>query len=158
MGNRGVITTEDKNIGVYVHWNGGRESIEAFLAYCDLKGYRPPVVDDYGWARLCQVIGNFFGGELSVGIDRYEKLDTDNWDNGVFIIKNWEIIGREFQHYEDIHQDDMVGFLKYINNRMPVEEQLPEKDIEKYVTKWNIKHLNGDIKKVNEEESREDDV
>lgn len=158
MGNRGVITTEDKNIGVYVHWNGGRESIEAFLAYCDLKGYRPPEVDDYGWARLCQVIGNFFGGELSVGIDRYEKLDTDNWDNGVFIIKNWEIIGREFQHYEDIHQDDMVGFLKYINNRMPVEEQLPEKDIEKYVTKWNIKHLNGDIKKVNEEESREDDV
>ena len=61
MGNRAVITTEDKNIGIYLHWNGGRESIETFLAYCDMKGIRPFEIDNYGWARFCQVVGNFLG-------------------------------------------------------------------------------------------------
>lgn len=49
MGNRAVITTsksiDPKNseqLGVYVHWNGGRTSITAFLKYCKLKGYCPP--------------------------------------------------------------------------------------------------------------------
>jgi len=147
MGNRGVITTEDKNIGIYLHWNGSRESVEGFLAYCDLKGYRQPEIDDYGWARLCQVIGNFFGGTTSVGINRYERLDTDNWDNGVFIIKNWEIVGREFQRYSDIHQDNMEEFLKFVNERMPENERIPEKEIEDYAKKWNEKHLN---EKINE--------
>ena len=89
MGNRAVITTkagwQDKehNLGVYLHWNGGRDSVEAFLKYCELKDFRSPDKDCYGWARLCQVIGNFFGGGLSVGIDTVNRLDCDNWDNGV---------------------------------------------------------------------------
>ena len=35
MGNRAVIasaTEKEKGIGIYVHWNGGVESVEAFLA------------------------------------------------------------------------------------------------------------------------------
>ena len=42
MGNRAVITKDRDlyGIGVYLHWNGGRDSVEAFLAYCDLKRYR----------------------------------------------------------------------------------------------------------------------
>lgn len=28
MGNRAVITTPDKKMGVYLHWNGGRDSVE----------------------------------------------------------------------------------------------------------------------------------
>jgi hypothetical protein len=65
MGNRAVITTEeylkDENtLGIYVHWNGGRDSVEAFLTYCKLKQYRTPEDDCYGWARLCQTICNFF--------------------------------------------------------------------------------------------------
>ncbi len=62
MGNRAVITTPDKKMGIYLHWNGGRDSVEAFLHYCELHGFRSPDRDPYGWARLCQVIGNFFGG------------------------------------------------------------------------------------------------
>src|SRR6056297_3498572 len=84
MGNRAVITTENKKVGIYLHWNGGRDSVEGFLKYCELKGYRTPESDNYGWARLCQVIGNFFGGEYSVGIDIYENCDADNYDNGVY--------------------------------------------------------------------------
>lgn len=62
MGNRAVITTASEtkpkyldNIGVYLHWDGGRDSVEAFLKYCKLKKYRPPEQDNCGWARLCQV-------------------------------------------------------------------------------------------------------
>ena len=41
------------------------ESVETFLAYCDMKNYRPPETDCYGWARMCQVIGNFFGNSTN---------------------------------------------------------------------------------------------
>ena len=89
MGNRAVITTKEKNLGVYLHWNGGRDSVEAFLKYCELRGFRSPDRDCYGWARLCQIISNFMSRDgLSVGIDTIDKLDCDNWDNGTYIIED----------------------------------------------------------------------
>lgn len=128
MGNRAVITTEEnfKNngVGVYLHWNGGRDSVEGFLKYCELKGYRSPDRDCYGWARLVQVISNFFGGSLSVGIDTIDHLDCDNWDNGVYLIKGWEIVGREYfkgTEQDEYHLDEM---LQAIDERMPEREQL----------------------------------
>ena len=131
MGNRAVITTRSKDIGVYLHWNGGRDSVEAFLKYCKLKGYRPPELDCYGWARLCQVIGNFFGGELSIGIDKYDKLDKDNGDNGVYIIENWNIVDRLFISWPEQHEYDLIGMLKSINNAQPEKERLSEEVIDK---------------------------
>jgi len=95
MGNRAVITTEAKNIGVYLHWNGGRDSVEALLSACKTLGFRPPESDNYGWARLCELAGLFFSGGLSLGLDTLDNLDTDNGDNGTYIIKGWEIVGRE---------------------------------------------------------------
>ena len=141
MGNRAVITTEDKQIGIYVHWNGGRESVETFLAYCDMKNYRPPETDCYGWARMCQVIGNFFGGSTSIGIDRYNQLDRDNYDNGVYIINKWKIVGREFQHYKDEEiksATDLEDNLNYLNEKQPKEEQLSKEEIHSYCLKWAI--------------------
>lgn len=124
MGNRAVITTKNKDLGVYLHWNGGRDSVEAFLTYCKLKGYRCPEYDNYGWARLCQVIGNFFGGECSVGIDLYDNLDTDNGDNGVYIIENWEIVGREFFSGREQTTHNLDEALEAINDSMPKDEQI----------------------------------
>ena len=91
MGNRAVITTPKKDLAVYLHWNGGRDTVEPLLKYCELQGYRPPSCDSYGWARIAQVMGNFFGGTLSVGIDRYRNLG-DQGDNGVYIIDGWKIV------------------------------------------------------------------
>jgi len=119
MGNRAVITTEDKEIGVYLHWNGGRESVEAFLAVCKELGHRSPEDDCYGWARLCQVVGNFFGGTTSLGIDRYENLDTDNGDNGVYIIKNWEIIGREFGKDSPVEHSTLAAIIADVKSKQP---------------------------------------
>lgn len=116
MGNRAVITTEEERIGVYLHWNGGRDSVEGFLAVCKELDHRPPENDCYGWARLCQVIANFFGGTNSIGIDTLDHLDCDNGDNGMYIIKNWEIVGRKFfdnsteQHGYDL--PEMVAKIK----------------------------------------------
>lgn len=131
MGNRAVITTKDKKIGVYLHWNGGRDSVEAFLKYCELKGYRTPDSDCYGWARLCQVIGNFFGGSTSIGIDQYNRLDTDNGDNGVYIIEGWEIVDRLYHDWPEQHEYNLVEMLKQINEAQPKDEQLPVEEIEK---------------------------
>ena len=128
MGNRAVITTKDNmdnnGIGVYLHWNGGRDSVRAFLKYCELKGYRAPSEDNYGWARLCQVIGNFFGGSTSLGIDTVNNLDCNNWDNGVYLIEGWEIVGRMYFEGEEQDEYDLVGMLKTINDSMPESERI----------------------------------
>ena len=126
MGNRAVITTPSKKIGIYLHWNGGRDSVEAFLKYCELQNFESPEKSFYGWARLSQVISNYFKGGLSIGIDEYYKLDTDNWDNGVYIIKNWQIIGREFKRYEEQNEYDLNKMLVLIDKKQPKHMQLGE--------------------------------
>lgn len=141
MGNRAVITTQDKQLGVYLHWHGGHDSVKAFLAYCKIKGYRCPENDCYGWARLCQVIGNYFGGELSVGIDKYECLDTDNGDNGVYIIKDWTIVGREFEPEEEQDAHDFRGLLHDINNAQPHSEQFTGEELDKAIDELFVKPI-----------------
>lgn len=130
MGNRAVITTkenfENNGIGIYLHWNGGYDSVSAFLKYCELKGYRTPDTDNYGWARLCQVIGNFFGGSTSIGIDTVDKLDCDNYDNGVYIIEGWEIVDRKHKRCAEQMNHAMEDMLLAIDNAMPKAEQIGE--------------------------------
>ena len=130
MGNRAVITTksnfENNGIGCYCHWNGGRDSVEAFLKYCELKGYRSPDTDCYGWARLCQVIGNFFGGTCSIGIDTVDKLDYDNYDNGTYIIEGWKIVDRKHFNGREQMNHSMEDMLMAIDTAMPKDEQIGE--------------------------------
>ena len=127
MGNRAVITRsrelDSKAIGVYLHWHGGRQWVEAFLKYCELQQYR---TDDYGWANLCKVIGNFFEDGLSLGIDTLDHLDCDNYDNGVYIIKDWEIVDRKFFNGQEENHYPLYEQLEVINNCMPEAQRLPE--------------------------------
>lgn len=128
MGNRAVITTRENfrsnGVGVYLHWNGGRDSVEAFLKYMKLRRFRAPDSDNYGWARLCQVIGNYLGGTLSIGIDRVDYLDMDNWDNGTYIIEGWDIVGREFFDGEEQNCYDINEMLIEIDEKQPSNDQL----------------------------------
>ena len=95
MGNRAVIKFGGTSQGIYVHWNGGKESIKAFLDCA--KRYNLRGNDSYGRARLCQIIGNFFGGTLSLGVDDVRFLDCDNYDNGMYILDDaWNIDKREY--------------------------------------------------------------
>lgn len=128
MGNRAVITTyrglAGNDLGVYLHWNGGYDSVHAFLEYMKLRRYRSPDDDCYGWARLCQVIGNFFGGTLSVGVGVATHLDMDNWDNGVYVIQGWDIVGREYFKGAEQEHYSLQEMLESIDESQPEREQL----------------------------------
>lgn len=139
MGNRAVITNKKKKIGIYLHWNGGRDSVEAFLLYCKLKGVRDLYSDpDYGFARMCQIIGNFFGGTTSIGVGLYEELDTDNYDNGVYVIdENWNIVERLFHKGEEQHNNDLFTMLREIDRSQPEGEKLGDEILNRGIAKEN---------------------
>ena len=100
MGNRAVLQfgpDADTAIGIYLHWNGGRESVQAFLDCAAELGVRDQSGDpEYFLARLTQVIANFLGGTTSIGLGIASRLDRDNGDNGTFLIEDGKIAGREF--------------------------------------------------------------
>ena len=124
MGNRAVITNKEQLVGIYLHWNGGRDSVEAFLKYCQIQGFRGFGVDDtYAFGRLVQIISNFIGGGLSVGINSMGNLDCDNGDNGVYMVNDWNIIGRSYAPRTEQSGYDLNEVLDEINKCQPEEYQ-----------------------------------
>lgn len=124
MGNRAIIKAKgNDNKGVYLHWNGGRDSVQAFLKYCELRGFRG-FEDDYGMARFCQVVGNYFGGNgLSIGI---ADSVSSHGDNGVYVVEGWEIVGREdFEGGEQMNYD-LSEMLFSIDKAQPIKQQIGE--------------------------------
>lgn len=99
MGNRAVIAFSDKPtaVGIYLHWNGGRASVDGFLKAARDVGV-PKGDESYALARITQLIGNFFGGNFSVGVGILRELDCDNGDNGLYIVDpaTLEIKGRKY--------------------------------------------------------------
>ncbi len=113
MGNRAVITTEDKTIGVYFHWQGGYDFVYPLLQFCSDIGIPSPEKNPVlGFGAIANImrafntptkqlfyIPSFVMDSLvdDVEINLYERLDCDNHDNGVvYVIKNWKIIKRLF--------------------------------------------------------------
>lgn len=139
MGNRAVITTKENfdndGVGVYLHWNGGRDSVEAFLAFCNAKGYRTPDSDCYGWAYLVTTLGNFFGDGLSLGVDKVSNLDCDNWDNGVYIIDGWDIVDRKYAPSHEQYNHDLEEMLQQINSKQPESMRLNDDEISQAVVR-----------------------
>jgi hypothetical protein len=92
MGNRAVVVFADdqgpKPVGVYLHWNGGPESVYAFLDF--MKERKLFHDSSYATARLAQVAANFFGGNCSVGIvgvNPNEIGACSPGDNGIYVVK-----------------------------------------------------------------------
>ena len=125
MGNRAVIT--NGNVDIYIHWNGGIDSVTAFLKYCELRKFRS---DDYGMARLTQVIANFFGGDLSIGITGHDTVKHCDLDNGTYFIKDWQIVEHDGRCEEEYHEGyDLTEMLVYIDGRQPEADRLGEEVI-----------------------------
>ena len=125
MGNRAVITIKEKNIpqedwqSLYLHWNGGRDTVEPLLHVAKLYDLRCQDDPSYAIARLSQIIGNTLGGKLSLGVGTYKQLDTDNADNGVYVVKDWEIVDREYHHgleQQEYDFDEMVSEIRSVND------------------------------------------
>ena len=127
MGNRAVITIKENNTpkedwqSLYLHWNGGRDTIEPLLHVAKLYGVRCGADPSYAIARLSQITGNALGGTLSLGVGTYKQLDTDNCDNGVYVVKDWEIVDREYHDgYEQQEYDfeEMVAEIRSKNDQV----------------------------------------
>lgn len=99
MGNRAnVIFQAGERISpnVYVHWNGGPESVYAFIAELDRQGVRADA--DYECARFVAILARFFEDGYSLGLtstppirghvtaEDLEKVYTDAGDNGFYVI------------------------------------------------------------------------
>ena len=137
MGNRAVITDKEGKIGVYLHWNGGRDSVEGFLEYCKRKGCRGFGEDTgYAIARFSQVVGNFFGGTSSIGVTTHCG-DCD--DNGVYVVQGWDIVERffgkwnpeteeyektEFPKYREQLEYDLLDVMDAVDLKQPEKERL----------------------------------
>lgn len=128
MGNRAIIKPENGTQGVYLHWNGGRDSVEPFLEYCKLKEYRGLGQDtSYGLARLTQVISNFFGGSTSIGVvDKLSNTEesASYLDNGIYLVDGWDIVGRIPEGIYEQKEYDRLEMLIAIDEAQPEKEQL----------------------------------
>ena len=127
MGNRAVITIKENNIpqedwqSLYLHWNGGRDTVEPLLHVAKLYGLRCQDDPSYAIARLSQITGNTLGGKLSLGVGTYKQLDTDNADNGVYVVKDWEIVDRE---YHDGYEQQEYDFNKVVSEIRSKNDQV----------------------------------
>ncbi len=124
MGNRAVITIKEKDVpqedwnSLYLHWNGGRDSVEPFLHVAKLYEIRCQEDSSYAIARLSQLIGNTLGGTLSLGVGAYKCLDTHS-DNGVYVVEDWEIVDRlNHDGYEqsEYNFDEFVKEIRDMND------------------------------------------
>jgi len=130
MGNRAVIQFED-GTGIYLHWNGGVESVLAFL---DTAKHFKLRQDDYGQARLIQIIGNFFGGSLSLGVGKASSLDRDNFDNGTYHVnESFEIERRQYSRgdtrrsVDDLDEDELKQYRGVLEECIEVNKPIFER-------------------------------
>lgn len=109
MGNRCVITNKEKSKAIYQHWSGGRDSIEPLLRVARILGG--------GFDKLSEISYKVFDGEKI----SYEEADTDNGDNGVYIVNDdLEIIGREYMQYAEQREHDPLEMVLFIYLRFMI--------------------------------------
>lgn len=128
MGNRAVIIEKGKLKGVYLHWNGGRDSIKPILFYCANFMKEDDALDTFEF--VCKCIG--FEPKA---FENYNVTDCNNGDNGVYIIDDkYEIIGRMYAPIKEQNEYDFVEFLLGIDKEMPKHYRKGKDFILKYLS------------------------
>jgi hypothetical protein len=117
MGNRAVITfnTTESAPCIYLHWNGGRASVEAFLRVARHLELNASMrggginfdLQAHTLDALAEILAkHFFNCEVGFTVYRqtYGSADTDNWDNGVYVMnRNFDIVQRLYmRHAEEV--------------------------------------------------------
>lgn len=134
MGNRAVISVgiDDIDPAIYLHNSGSVESVLAFLEAAKQLGAIDPANDgSYSIARLTQIIGNVFGGTYSLGITTVGSADTDNGDNGWYVIGvGFRIESRKFTYGGDarsevsqLNEDELATY--YTKLELTLEKNKP---------------------------------
>ena len=125
MGNRAVIQIENDPLEIYLHWNGGRDSIDPMLVYEREQGIGSGA---YGVARLCQIIGNTLGGTLSLGVAPKGSYSGDE-DNGTYVLDSQlKIVERKgvdhlFQEQNHHDYEEMLAYVREKNDKHFAKEQ-----------------------------------
>jgi hypothetical protein len=111
MGNRAVVTFNNESSKcIYLHWNGGRDSVRGFLKAAKELGIAPRA-EEFG-----QMIAQYFFevplSSINVYLEDFEAADKDNFDNGVYFVSDdFKITGRNFLRGEeqDTHNSDEIA-------------------------------------------------
>lgn len=128
MGNRGVITPsmQPSAPSIYLHWNGGRASVEAFLEAARRLGLRRLAEDPTAdMDRLAELIArHYFGGAVGFTVYRQklENADTSNMDNGTFVIdRGLRVIHRYGAGWqrEEVNAEKTREIVDHITQRAP---------------------------------------
>ena len=138
MGNRAcVVFTDGREFSpaIYLHWHGGPESVYAFL---DALG-RYGALGDIGHvsARFTQLIGNYFGGTLSVALRAFRgplPSNIDPGDNGLYLValkrSNYSVrrwIDRIEQDADVVLRERAAAYShRYHTSRPTIAEQIDE--------------------------------
>ena len=130
MGNRAMITTAGANLGVYLHWNGGRDSVEAFLRWAELANLPPLRADGRGFTSFVTVLCNFVGNDgrtVALEMIRPGMLTHDApEDNGTYAVEGWQIVARHGAPTFEQHYHDLDEMLVAIDTAQPKKDQLGE--------------------------------
>ena len=141
MGNRAVIQMQGQDVCLYLHWNGGLDTVKPLLDVAKEYGIRG---DDYGIARLAQIAGNLLGGHLGLGVSTIDMLDRDNGDNGTYVIDDeFNIVDRLFTRgpeQEHWPYEDMCKAIREANDKFFIDEE-DEEDEEEIYRNQNIHML-----------------
>ena len=136
MGERAVITTAKvtkrnykkcETPALYTHWCGGFDYMSALLLYCKLHDYPSPEVDAAGYDALARVINCYTDDDVT-HMSIANKCINPGLDEGVYIVKDWEIVGRlNFFPIEEYDRYTVAELLPEIDNAQPPDERLPRK-------------------------------
>ena len=74
-----------------------------------------------------------FSATNSVGIGHCKELDCDNYDNGVYIIEGWKIVGRQYNYNAEQHCYNLLKMLIEIDKAQPTKKQLGKERIETFL-------------------------
>ena len=127
MGNRAVITTDNLigNIGLYVHWNGGADTVLPVLEFIkqnhnneEYKDVLKVVDKDRDLLKNIELIYKVaFGNKYE--IKDYKSLDCDNFDNGVYVVDNkFKICRRKYFEGREQNEYDLNEMMIYISEKL----------------------------------------
>ena len=102
MGNRAVINMVDSDVAIYLHWNGGRDTVEPVLQVAKEYGLTG---DNAGMNDLYKMFHNMLASDMAetAYVGRVEEYNGSAiGDNGTYIIdKSFNIIDRlDFENEE----------------------------------------------------------
>jgi hypothetical protein len=130
MGNRAVITfsTYTNAPAIYLHWNGGRASVEGFLSAARQLGLRhapTPQAQTEALDQLAAMLARFYF-RCNVGMTVYRLYyagsDRDNGDNGTYLIgRDLTIIDRLFKpRADEINPAKTAAIIEQLTATAPI--------------------------------------